>query len=104
MYDVITSSNIATCKQKYEIKWENELNLTVDKSWWKVHNQIIFKTSKDNQSPVCRRFPVNFIIKVLQSAIPTAFLINESVTLQVQRWNSAEQKLKEDTQQEQTKS
>jgi hypothetical protein len=47
MYDAITSSAIA--KQKYEIKWENELNLNVDRCWWKIHNQIIFKTSKDVQ-------------------------------------------------------
>jgi hypothetical protein len=67
MYDAITSSSIA--KQKYEIKWENELNLNVDKCWWKIHNQIIFKTSKDVQMQwfqyriVYRILSTNFFLK-----------------------------------------
>jgi hypothetical protein len=45
-YDMITSSSLV--KPNYETNCESEQNLNVDKSWWKLHIQIIFKVSNDD--------------------------------------------------------
>lgn len=48
IYDIITATSWE--KPKYETKWENELNLDVDRFWWKLlHNRAIFKISTDVQ-------------------------------------------------------
>lgn len=45
IYDIITATSWE--KPKYETKWENELNLDVDRFWWKLHNRAPFKISTD---------------------------------------------------------
>lgn len=43
IYDIHVITATSWEKPKYETKWENELNLDVDRFWWKLHNRAIFK-------------------------------------------------------------